>query len=75
MAAGVQVLLQQLNETSKSTSLLDSILGCLVYALQQDAATSKASTSITLSQCNVASLPSCFGAGVGNSDGLLGKPW
>ncbi|KAL3153260.1 hypothetical protein ABBQ38_011608 [Trebouxia sp. C0009 RCD-2024] len=36
-----RVLLQQLNQTSKTTSLLDSILGCLVYTLQQDTATSK----------------------------------
>ena len=73
MAAGVQVLLQQLSQTSKSTSLLDSILGCLVYALQQDAATSKASTSA--SQPSLAYLPLCSAAGVGNSNGLLGKSW
>ncbi|KAL3141746.1 hypothetical protein ABBQ32_004427 [Trebouxia sp. C0010 RCD-2024] len=36
-----RVLLQQLNQTSKSTSLLGSILGCLVYTLQQDAAISQ----------------------------------
>ena len=73
MAAGVQVLLQQLSQTSKSTSLLDSILSCLVYALQQDAATSKASTSPL--QSSVAFLPLRSVAGTGNSNGLLGKPW
>ena len=41
IVAGVQVLLQQMNQTSKSTSLLNSILGCFVCALQQEHAVSK----------------------------------
>ncbi|KAL0048714.1 hypothetical protein WJX82_009456 [Trebouxia sp. C0006] len=39
---GVQVLLQQMTQTSTSTDLLDSILCCLTCSLQQDQASSQA---------------------------------
>ncbi len=41
VSAGVQVLLQQMTQTSTSTDLLDSILCCLICSLQQDQASSQ----------------------------------
>ncbi len=41
LSAGVQVLLQQMTQTSTSTDLLDSILCCLICSLQQDQASSQ----------------------------------